>query len=92
MLQQRLSRSLQIASRQPSAFHTFPNIATPASRLRLAPAVAQSRWYSENNTKEEATKETAEKKDAPKEDAAAPENPLKAELEKNKEQNKDLTV
>lgn len=92
MLQQRLARSLQSASRRsPAQVFRSPNFATPASRLRFAPAISQ-RWYSENTApKEEAAKEQAEGKEAPKQDAA-PEDPLKAELETKKEQNKDLTV
>jgi copper oxidase (laccase) domain-containing protein len=83
-----------MASRQPpaQALRTH-NFATPASRLRLrlAPAASQ-RCYSENTAaKEEAPKEQAETQEAPKQDATA-ENPLKAELETKKEQNKDLTV
>lgn len=95
MLQQRLARSLQSASRHsPAPALRTATFTSPAVRLRLAPA-ASRRWYSENTaaSKEESSKEQAETetKEAPKQEGDA-ENPLKAELEAKKEQNKDLTV
>lgn len=87
MLQQRLfSRSLPRASRR-----QFSAPAPPVARSRFAPA----RWYSQHPAaKEEATKEEVEAKETKTSTPQAEEgeNPLKAELETKKEQNKDLTV
>lgn len=99
MLQQRLLRSVQIASRQSPALRTSsfsPAASKPKVAFAASQQLASRRWYSAETEakKEETLKDQAEAQGAqetPKKDAAK-EDPIQKELEAKKQENVDLTV
>jgi hypothetical protein len=104
MIQPRLSRSLQLLTRQQRQWHRVsrtPFVSSPFSTTAIAPSISQRisgrRWYSQaqeaESKKEEVPEEAAKPAaDEAAKDAAKEEDPVQQELAAKKQEVIDLTV